>query len=139
MEPRPQKSKYLKVAFGGFACTSETAQYDLWVEMTPLDRPLYIKVEFDDPLNPNVPLVEEVEMKPGTRTLHPVSKPVKALFIKKKYKVRISLYEVDDKENPIDQVTQMVVSYVDSSGANILVKGGMGPAKQYNEAVSGKE
>lgn len=125
-EPKPQKSAHLKTISGGFGSTDEGVKYVLNVSITkPFKKPMYVKAEFQNPLDLNAPFIEEGEIPAGHRSLRLVHGPIKDLKIHRSYWVKIYIYALDDKSNPVDTLTQHIKSYFDTATDEILMKTGL--------------
>ncbi|MBL8012615.1 MAG: hypothetical protein JNN05_02075 [Candidatus Omnitrophica bacterium] len=123
-EPKPQKSKNMETIVGGFGVRKDGAAYVLQVRMhQPFKRPMRIKAEFQNP--EGEPFVEEGEIPANHRSLNLVHGPVKGLKIHRSYWVKISIFEREDFEKPVDVLEQNIKSYVDTTGEAILVKPGL--------------
>jgi len=119
-EPNPNKSKYLKTYTGGFGVSGNDAFYQVIIEITrPFDRTMAVKVEFYDPTAKNQPIVYENEIPIGHETLTLNHGPVKGLRIFHNYWVRVSIFELGDRNKPIDVLKQNIRSYVDTTTSKI--------------------
>lgn len=115
-EPNPEKSKYLETFSGGFMVGGNDAYYKFLVEIiNPFDRPMFVKVEFFNPLDKKHPIEYKSELPVKHKTLTLTHGPVKGLRIYRNYWVRVSLYEIENKDEPIDILKQNVRSYVDTT------------------------
>ena len=125
-EPKPQKSEHLKTVSGGFGSTDDGVKYVLNVAITkPFKEDMYIKAEFQNPLDLNAPFIEEGTIEAGAKSIRLVHGPVKGLKIHRSYWVKISIYPPDDKENPVDTLTQNIKSYFDTTTDEVLMKTGL--------------
>lgn len=122
-QPRPQKSRFLRTYAAGFAVSPAEAKYALYADIDPsLGRRIFVRAEFQNPLAPGSPLSEEGEITVGQASLEVVSQPVRGLRRKHTYWVKVYLYETFDRQNPIDILTQNILSNVDSTGDRIVFK-----------------
>ncbi len=125
-EPKPQKSARLKTVSGGFGSTDEGVKYVLNVAITkPFKENMYIKAEFQNPLDLNAPFIEEGTIEAGAKSLRLVHGPVKGLKIHRSYWVKIYIYALDDKVNPVETLTQHIKSYFDTTTDEVLMKTGL--------------
>jgi hypothetical protein len=128
-EPQPQKSKYLKTIVGGVAVTETRVSYVLDAEIyKPFKRAMFLRAEFENP--EGEPFIEEAEVPAGQKGLRLVHGPVKGLQVHHSYWVKLSLYELKDRTNPVDVLTQNIKSYADTTGSEILVKTGLTDGKK---------
>lgn len=125
-EPKPQKSGHLKTVSGGFGSTDEGVKYVLNVAVTkPFKEDMYIRAEFQNPLDLNAPFIEEGTVEAGAKSIRLVHGPVKGLKIHRSYWVKIYIYPPNDKENPADTLTQHIKSYFDTTTDEVLMKTGL--------------
>ena len=122
VDPRPVKSKYFKVFQGGFRVSSQGARYwllaDIIVEV-PSD--LWVTVECEDPLNPKKPFMEEGPVKAGSKNIHYGSDYIKGLKMFRVYRMKMTLYSPKDKTKILDELTQNIKAYVDTTGEKVLM------------------
>lgn len=127
-EPKPQSDQILKTHSGGFGVRDENneAVYVLNVDIIkPYDRTMYVKAEFQNPLNLDHPFVEQTEIPAGQSDLRLVYGPVKGLKIHRSYWVRILIYELVDKDKPVEVFLQHIKSYIDNTGPELILKSGL--------------
>ena len=127
-EPKPEKSKYLKTVIGGVGVKGDEVRYVLSVEITKsFKRPMYIKVEFENPQGE--PFVEESSIPAGQRALLLIHGPVKGLKVHQKYWIKASLFEADNQTKAVDVLVQKILCYADSSGDHVMYQTAQPPAK----------
>jgi len=125
-DPNPKESKYLKTFTGGFGIQNQDAYYRFIISIKePFSRPMFVKVEFKNPIDKKTPIIYEVEIPVDHKTLTFTHGPVKGLKIYKTYLVKVFLYEVDNKKDPVDILKQKVRSYVDTTTDTIRFYGGL--------------
>jgi hypothetical protein len=121
-EPRPAKSKYFKVYQGGFCFSERGARYFFIADIIKqLDKPVWIKVECQNPLNKKEPFTEEGEIQPGSGSLSYTSGYIKGLEMKKNYWIKVTVYESEAKVVELDKITQHIRAYVDTRGPEVLI------------------
>jgi hypothetical protein len=124
--PRPVTSKYFKTYRGGFRLTAEGAYYLLHADVIrDREKPLYVVVEFENPLDPQHPTRYDGPLGPKDRSINPSHGPVHGLRIYESYWVKATLYESKDSATPIDVFTQNIRSLVDTRGEQPVVYGGL--------------
>lgn len=121
-EPRPVKSEYFKVYQGGFYTSVKGARYFLLADILPnIEKPLWVKVQCQNPLNPKEPFIEEGPINVGDRSLHYSSDYIKGLKIYREYWMKITLYDSKEQKKEIDKITQKIRSYVDTTGEEVRI------------------
>lgn len=124
--PRPQVSKFFKTYAGGFDVAKDGAAYKVFVDVTQRrDKPMYVRVEFENPLDSKSPLTEEASLSADDNSIALTSKPVKGLKVYSDYIVKVMLYDSKDSEKPLDVLEQKVRSYVDTRGKEPKIYKGM--------------
>lgn len=125
-EPKPQSSAHLKTVSGGFGSTDEGVKYVLNVSITkPFKDKMFVKAEFQNPLDLNSPFIEEGEIPAKHRSLRLVHGPIKGLKIHRSYWVKIYIYSLEDRSKPADKLTQHIKSYFDTTTQEVLLKTGL--------------
>lgn len=133
-EPKPVKSEHMATEVGGFGFITATKEvkYVLNVDITkPFDRPMYVKAEFQNPLDAERPFFEDATIPAGQKSLNLVYGPVVGLKIHRSYWVKISLYEIGDHNKAVDTLKQNIKSYFDTTNPNdVLIKKGLDSVPQ---------
>ncbi len=116
-EPAPSKGRYFKTLLGGFNVSKEGAKYNLVIEVIKgLDKEVFYKVEYENPLDKNKPFVREKSEKPADLTVQLLSGYIKGLEIFKVYSVKVIFYDPYNKNKEVDRLEQKIMSYVDTTG-----------------------
>ena len=121
-DPRPAESANFRTLRGGFQVIQGFAGYVVYVDIIKKPRSKqYTRAILQNPLDPQAPFVYEhfIDKDTGSTTL--MHGPVKGLEIKKDYKVELVLYEDEARTKEIDRLTQLVRSYVDTTGPELKI------------------
>lgn len=121
-DPRPAESTNFRTQVGGFQVTQGFAGYVVYVDIIKKPRSKqYTRAILQNPLDPKAPFVYEhfIDKETGRTTL--MHGPVKGLEIYKDYKVELILYEDEARTKEIDRLTQLVRSYVDTTGPKLKI------------------
>jgi hypothetical protein len=121
-DPRPTESTSFRTQAGGFLVMDGSAVYKVYVKIIKKPRSeQYTRAILQNPLDPNAPFVYDyfIDKKAGITTL--THGPVKGLEIQKDYKVELVLYEDKARTKEIDRLTQLVRSYVDTTGPKLKI------------------
>jgi hypothetical protein len=125
-EPRPKSSNFMKVLEGGFVVVSKSAGYRLMIEVSPqLTTPYLMQAAFENPADPDKPFIEEAVISKPQKILTLTHGPAKGLRISRDYRITVKVFPRKGAAEAIDVLEQKVRSYVDSTGADIKMKGGM--------------
>lgn len=121
-DPRPAESIYFRTQRGGFVVRQGYAGY--LIEIAVIKKPrrtFYTRAILQNPLDPLMPFVYEhfIDGETGATTLG--HGPVMGLKLHETYSVELILYKDEDRKQEIDHLTQLVRSYVDTSGPTLKV------------------
>ena len=127
IDPRPAKTKYFKVYQAGFKISHYGARYWLLADITQaVPSDLWAVVECDNPIESGKPFVEEGLVKTSAKSFfYDGSGPILGLKMSRKYQIRVTLYDSKNKKKILDQLTQQIKSYVDTTGDTVLMAKGM--------------
>ena len=125
-EPRPKESKYLKVIDGGVVVHGQKAGLYLTVEVKDMTSSLYITATYPNPATGETMTNDMFLMgNPGAKkpSLAQLGSPdyIKGLKIYSDYKVHLKVYQKKGDIRPIDSLTQVIRSYVDTTGPKLKV------------------
>jgi len=125
-EPKPAEGEYLKVRSAGFQISGEWAVYKFYADITAwLREPFLVRVEYENPLNPDKPFIQESLIDPAPGVVDLTSPYIEGLEVKKDYYIKVTLYASKSKDKILDQLTQHVRSYIDSRSRPIKFWGGI--------------
>ena len=121
-DPQPAKSKYFKTFEGGFCTSVKGARYWLLADIIKkVPNDLWVMVEYDDPLDPNNPFVEEGPVVAGSKSFRYGSDYIKGLEMYRSYQMKLILYDSKDKKEILDKFTQHIKAYIDTTGDDVLI------------------
>ncbi len=127
-EPRPQASKFFKADEAGIIILENGAGFYLRARrIGGPARPLYIQVEYENPLDKAAPFVNDMEF-PAEETHAVFSSPefVWGLRIYADYEIKVSFYaSKEDLSKPLDVLVQKIRCYVDTTTRDIQVFDGL--------------
>ncbi len=121
-DPRPAESTYFRTQRGGFVVRQGYAGY--LVEIAVVKKPrrtLYTRAILQNPLDPLMPFVYEHFIDGETGATNLGHGPVMGLKLHETYSVELILYQDKERKEEIDRLTQLVRSYVDTSGPTLKV------------------
>ncbi len=125
-EPLPSRGRYFKALLGGFNVSKEGAKYNLVIEVIKgLDKEVFYKVEYENPLDKNKPFVLQESGKPANLTVQLLSGYIKGLEMFKSYGIKVIFYDPHDKNKEVDRLEQKIMSYVDTTGNEVKVVDGL--------------
>lgn len=106
------------------------AAYVLRVTLSP-DAPgqFFARATFENPQEFSEPFVEEGEFLQRPAILTPAHGPVSGLVMFKEYRITVDLFKNKGDRAPLDTLTQIIRSYVDTQGEEPLVYSEFTPAK----------
>lgn len=110
--PRPEESAYFYTVDYGFhiSVREATVRYSLTLEpRSAVDRPLHLVVRYENPSDPDRPLVEEELAEPG-EYLFLQSPPLSGLEAGRVYRVEVLIFDDQANEAPADLHTVYVQS-----------------------------
>jgi hypothetical protein len=126
VDPRPVKSKYFKVYQGGFYTSLKGARYWLLADIiADVPNDLWVMVECENPLDPDKSFVEEGPVKAKSKSFHYGSDYIRGLKMFRAYWMKVTLYDSKEKKEVLDNFTQKIKAYVDTSGEKVLISKGM--------------
>jgi hypothetical protein len=117
--PAPQQSlDYLKTLSGGWRIrltenhrAVTACQYGLTVgPARPFNKTLYLRAEFENPLDPSSPLIADAKIEPWMRELSIRSPEVRGLRKGARYRIRIHIFDHPRGEQEIGFHDQMMPS-----------------------------
>ncbi len=129
-EPRPVQSSLMAVTRGGMQVADGEAAYVLRVTLSP-DVPgqFFARATFENPQEFSEPFVEEGEFLQRPAILTPAHGPVSGLVMFKEYRITVDLFKNKGDRAPLDTLTQIIRSYVDTQGAEPLIYSEFTPPK----------
>ena len=122
-EPRPVKSKFLETIQGGVVIINGKAGFYLIVNTRkPFGRPVYVTTEYENPVDPTKPLVNDMSLPAEGGQLN-FSSPdfVRGLKINEEYRVTVKVFESKAASEPMDTLVQKIRSYVDWTGPEVKI------------------
>jgi hypothetical protein len=125
-EPRPAQSKYFKTTLGAFQLVQGVAAYKWFIEV--FQRPekrIYTRCVIENPQDPKKPFVYEGFIDPSTPSTVITHGPALGLKIYGDYTLELIAYEDEARTKEIDKLTQIIRSYVDSTGPRLKLFRGM--------------
>lgn len=125
-EPRPAESRYFRTKIAGFQIIQGFAGYKVFIDV--IERPkkrAYTRVILENPAEPKKPFVYEHYVDPDTPTITLTHGPAKGLEIYKDYHVEVILFADEARAQEVDRLVQKVRSYVDTTGQNLKLFGGL--------------
>lgn len=126
VDPRPAKSKYFKVYEGGFKTSQHGARCWLLADIiqeVPTD--LWAVVESENPIERDKPFIDEGLVKVGAKSFYyDGTRYVWGLKMFTTYWVKVTLYDFKDKKETLDQFTQKIKVYVDTTRDTVLIAKG---------------
>ncbi len=125
-EPRPAESRYFRTKIAGFQIIQGFAGYKVFIDV--IERPkkrAYTRITFENPAEPKKPFVYEHYVDPDTPMITLTHGPAKRLKIYKDYRVEVILFADEARTQEIDRLVQKVRSYVDTTGQNLKLFGGL--------------
>ncbi len=127
--PRLTQSKYLEVAFAGFVVEPTRASYLIQGGLRlPIPKPLLLVAEFENPLDPSQPFVEQQLLAPNATSFLIGHRDVPGLQLRKDYTVTLVIGTIGERvDEPIDGLEQPLRAYVDTTGPEPMLFGGLIP------------
>lgn len=120
-DPPPAHSTYFRTLRGGFQAVPKHAGYLVFVEVIKApDRKYYTRAILQNPIDPR-PFVYDHFIDGTTTSTRLSHGPVKGLEVEKDYTVELVLYEDEGRTKEIDRLTQLVRSYVNTIGPDLMV------------------
>jgi hypothetical protein len=116
-EPRPAQSRFLATLDGGLVVIGDQVGHYLHARVREkLSAPLYIRIEYEDPLGG--PPLENEEEFPVVADEFEFRAPhgVRGFKIKSDYQITVRIYERKESTIPIDTLTQKIRAYLDTVG-----------------------
>ncbi|MCC6759090.1 MAG: hypothetical protein IT395_05665 [Candidatus Omnitrophica bacterium] len=122
LDPQPETSEYLITRKGGFSISEYGARYLCgWDIIKDRPKTIFVRMELQNPLDANNPVVQEGEIDAKGQTLNIAFGPIKGLKMHELYTVKVFLYEDQEKTVEIDHLTQNIKSYVDTRKDKVAV------------------
>ena len=112
----PSKSKYLATTAGGFIMRvgDAGAQYGLTFELRKkIKDPIFATVTFDNPGNPESPMVVEAQIAPGQKSFTTTSPSFTVAENGRTYFVNVALYSDVSRSKILGEHRQGLLFYVD--------------------------
>jgi hypothetical protein len=125
-EPRPAQSKYFKTTLGAFQLVQGFAGYKWFIEV--IERPekrIYTRGIIENPMDPKKPFVYDGFIDPSTPSTVITHGPAMGLKMYGDYTLEFIAYEDEARTQEIDKLTQIVRSYVDTTGPKLKLFKGM--------------
>jgi hypothetical protein len=125
-EPRPAQSKYFKTTLGAFQLIQGFAGYKWFIEV--IERPgqrIYTRGIIENPQDPTKPFVHDGFIDPSTPSTVITHGPALGLKIYGDYTLEFIAYEDEARTKEIDKLTQIIRSYVDTTGPKLKLFKGM--------------
>ncbi|HTG31589.1 MAG TPA: hypothetical protein VLB76_01560 [Thermoanaerobaculia bacterium] len=121
-DPRPAESTNFRTLRGGFQVLEGSAGYVVYLDIIkkPGSR-MYTRAILQNPLDPRKPFVYEHFIDKDTPSTTVAHGPVKGLEIHKDYELQFVLYEDEARTKEVDRLTQLVRSYVDTTGPKLKI------------------
>ena len=137
-EPRPARSRFLETLDGGLVVIRDQVAHYLHARVREKpSAPLYIKIEYQDPLG--APPLENEEEFPVIADEFEFRAPraVRGFKINSEYQITVNIYERKESTIPIDTLTQTVRAYVDTVGEHPMQLPGL-KAAHPEESLDGR-
>jgi hypothetical protein len=125
-EPRPAQSKYFKTTLGAFQLIQGFSAYKWFIEV--IQRPekrIYTRCIIENPQDASKPFVYDGFIDPSTPSTVITHGPATGLKIYSDYTLEFIAYEDEARTKEIDKLTQVVRSYVDTTGPKLKLFKGM--------------
>lgn len=123
VDPRPVTSKYFRVFQGGFKTSRRGARYWLLTDIIKeVPNDLWVEVKCENPMDSRKPIVEGGPVKAGAKSFYyDGTGHLLGLKMFETYRVKVVLYDSNDKKEVLDQFTQKIKSYVDTQSDKVLI------------------
>lgn len=119
--PRPQESEYFHTRESGFHISARegTVRYTAVLELNaPLDKPLFLDIQYQNPADPEAPHAEASEWSPEEKTLHLTSPPLQGIEADKIYRVEVTIFEDPDRTETLDTHEILILSNIETRRHN---------------------
>jgi hypothetical protein len=130
-EPRPAQSKYFRTTLGAFQLIQGFAGYKWFIEVT--QRPemrIYTRCIIENPQDPKKPFVYDGFIDPSTPSTVITHGPAVGLKMYGDYTLEFIAYQDEARTQEIDRLTQVIRSYVDTTGPKLQLFKGMKTARK---------
>lgn len=121
--PEPVTSEYFKTSSAGLVLDLKRREfrYVLGLEiLKPFSAPVVAQVEFEDPRDPDNPLIVLAEIDPGEEKLSVKSPAVSSPQKDKYYKIDVSVFKRPDKKELVARHSQKILSVVNEESIDIV-------------------
>lgn len=130
-DPKAARGKYFETVHGGVLLKG--AQAGFYLQVKPLKswrKPLYIKIDYQNPQDADTPLSNEMELPPIKRNalirqepLIVFSSPqfISGIRNHHTYRIVVRVFDKRGANTPIDVLQQDIVAYADTTGERVVV------------------
>jgi len=114
--PKPVESEWLATASGGITVDGDPKGHDgaLHYEMEfklrkTVTKPLFVTVDFENPVDRGAPLFAEIELAPGATSFRVKSVPIHAIRNREKYLVKVWIFADQKRRQLLGTHEQLVL------------------------------